>query len=65
MVGGTLGYNYQLGQIVLGVEADSDWAGLSSQRQQRSLAPSSNSIDDIADRPRSRRLRAWTAPCSM
>ena len=25
-VGGTAGYNYQIGQIVLGVEADADWA---------------------------------------
>src|SRR6201999_3405809 len=28
MVGGTAGYNYQLGQIVLGVEGDWDWADL-------------------------------------
>lgn len=29
LVGGTLGYNYQLGAAVLGVEGDIDWAGLS------------------------------------
>jgi outer membrane immunogenic protein len=29
VAGGTLGYNYQLGAAVLGVESDIDWAGLS------------------------------------
>ncbi|MGC1356159.1 MAG: outer membrane protein [Xanthobacteraceae bacterium] len=29
VVGGTLGYNYQIGAAVLGVEGDIDWAGLS------------------------------------
>ncbi len=29
LVGGTIGYNYQMGQTVLGVEGDIDWAGIS------------------------------------
>jgi outer membrane immunogenic protein len=29
VAGGTLGYNYQIGAAVLGVEGDIDWAGLS------------------------------------
>jgi outer membrane immunogenic protein len=29
VVGGTLGYNYQIGAAVLGIEGDIDWAGLS------------------------------------
>ena len=28
VVGGTLGYNYQYGQVVLGVEGDIDWSGI-------------------------------------
>ena len=29
VVGGTLGYNYQMGQAVLGVESDGDWSNIS------------------------------------
>ena len=29
IVGGTVGYNYQFGQAVVGVEGDIDWAGIS------------------------------------
>jgi outer membrane immunogenic protein len=29
MVGGTVGYNYQMNQVVLGVEGDIDWANIS------------------------------------
>lgn len=29
LVGGTIGYNYQFGQAVVGVEGDIDWAGIS------------------------------------
>ena len=28
VVGGTLGYNYQMGQIVFGLEGDLDWSGI-------------------------------------
>ena len=28
LAGGTAGYNYQIGQLVLGVEGDFDWQGL-------------------------------------
>jgi outer membrane immunogenic protein len=28
MVGGTVGYNYQMGQLVIGAEGDWDWAGV-------------------------------------
>src|ERR1700678_3125557 len=30
LVGGTIGYNYQMGQFVLGYEGDFDWSGVSS-----------------------------------
>jgi outer membrane immunogenic protein len=29
VVGGTVGYNYQIGQVVLGAEGDVDWSGIS------------------------------------
>ncbi|HEY1945057.1 MAG TPA: outer membrane protein [Roseiarcus sp.] len=45
-VGGTVGYNYQLGQIVLGVEADWDWASL-NQNGVNFVGPYKNNIDDI------------------
>ena len=32
LVGGTVGYNYQIGQFVLGAEASLDWADLSKSR---------------------------------
>src|SRR5690606_12995541 len=28
VVGGTLGYNHQVGQIVFGIEGDIDWSGI-------------------------------------
>jgi outer membrane immunogenic protein len=31
LVGGTLGYNYQIGQAVVGVEGDIDWADISGK----------------------------------
>jgi outer membrane immunogenic protein len=31
VVGGTLGYNYQMGQVVFGLEGDIDWSGLQGQ----------------------------------
>jgi outer membrane immunogenic protein len=31
LVGGTVGYNYQMGQFVIGFEADADWADLRSR----------------------------------
>ena len=32
LVGGTVGYNYQMNQVVLGVEGDIDWANISGTR---------------------------------
>jgi outer membrane immunogenic protein len=32
LVGGTVGYNYQLNQVVLGVEGDIDWADISGNK---------------------------------
>ncbi len=29
MAGGTLGWNYQIGQLVLGIEGDYDWQNVS------------------------------------
>ena len=31
MIGGTVGYNWQINQFVLGAEADIDWSGISGQ----------------------------------
>jgi outer membrane immunogenic protein len=31
LVGGTLGYNYQVGQVVFGLEGDIDWSGIKGQ----------------------------------
>src|SRR4051794_32166345 len=33
LVGGTVGYNWQNGQIVWGVEADIDWSGIETDRR--------------------------------
>jgi outer membrane immunogenic protein len=38
LVGGTLGYNYQMGQFVIGAEADLDWADLGSNNSFSTLA---------------------------
>jgi len=32
LIGGTVGYNYQMNQVVLGVEGDIDWANISGTR---------------------------------
>ena len=32
LIGGTVGYNYQMNQVVLGVEGDIDWADISGTR---------------------------------
>ena len=34
LIGGTLGYNYQFGHAVLGVEGDIDWADINGSNQQ-------------------------------
>lgn len=46
LVGGTIGYNYQFGQYVLGVEGDWDWADLTSSGTNFVSTYKSN-IDDI------------------
>ena len=33
VVGGTIGYNYQINQFVIGVETDIDWSGIEGQRE--------------------------------
>jgi outer membrane immunogenic protein len=40
LVGGTIGYNYQMNQVVLGVEGDIDWANISG-----STAPGCTAIN--------------------
>jgi outer membrane immunogenic protein len=32
LIGGTVGYNYQMNQVVLGVEGDMDWANISGSK---------------------------------
>jgi outer membrane immunogenic protein len=45
-VGGTAGYNYQMGQLVLGLEADWDWSDM-SDKGVNFVGPYKNHIDDI------------------
>ena len=47
LIGGTLGYNYQIGQMVLGVEGDWDWAGLKKDGVDLALNPYSNKVDQL------------------
>jgi outer membrane immunogenic protein len=47
LVGGTAGYNYQIGQFVLGVEGDWDWADITKSGV-NAVGPYSTKIDDIA-----------------
>ena len=48
LVGGTAGYNYQIGQFVVGLEGDWDWADLNKNGYSAVLAsPYSNKIDDL------------------
>jgi outer membrane immunogenic protein len=46
VVGGTIGYNYQMGQLVLGVEGDWDWADM-DQHGVNAVGFYKNNIDDI------------------
>jgi outer membrane immunogenic protein len=39
LVGGTVGFNYQIGSWVLGVEGDGDWANLNGTTSNASCAP--------------------------
>ncbi len=45
-VGGTAGYNYQMGQYVLGVEGDWDWASL-TQSGVNTVGAYNTNIDDL------------------
>ena len=45
LVGGTVGYNYQIGQFVAGLEGDWDWADL-KKNGATVLGPYGNKIDD-------------------
>ncbi|MGO9770122.1 MAG: outer membrane protein [Roseiarcus sp.] len=45
-VGGTAGYNYQMGQLVLGVESDFDWADLTKSGI-NAAGPYSTTIDSL------------------
>jgi outer membrane immunogenic protein len=48
VVGGTVGYNYQMGQFVLGLEGDWDWADLDKKGFNPTIGASyKNNIDDI------------------
>ncbi len=38
LVGGTIGYNYQMGQFVIGAEADLDWADLGAHNNYNNFA---------------------------
>jgi outer membrane immunogenic protein len=47
LVGGTAGYNYQIGQFVAGVEGDLDWADLNKSGV-NAIAPYKTDIDSLA-----------------
>jgi outer membrane immunogenic protein len=48
IVGGTVGYNYQISQFVVGLEGDWDWADLNKKGYNAFLASNySNKIDDM------------------
>jgi outer membrane immunogenic protein len=49
MIGGTVGYNYQIGQIVLGAEASLDWADLSQGRTFANGSSDSFKVDSVGN----------------
>ena len=46
LIGGTVGYNYQIGQFVAGLEGDWDWADLNKSGV-NGLGPYSNKVDQM------------------
>jgi outer membrane immunogenic protein len=48
LIGGTVGYNYQSGNLLLGAEADYDWSHFASSATTAPGVISSGSIDNIA-----------------
>ncbi len=47
LVGGTIGYNFQGGPIVVGVEADLDWAQISGSKVPFSGVTGKSSVDEL------------------
>ena len=49
LIGGTAGYNYQIGQIVVGVEGSLDWADLSKGRTFANGSTDSFKVDSVGN----------------
>lgn len=49
LVGGTVGYNYQIGQFVTGIEGRLDWADLSKNQTQLNGSMISSKVDSIGN----------------
>jgi outer membrane immunogenic protein len=49
MIGGTVGYNYQIGQMVIGAEASLDWADLSKGRTFVNGSTDSLKVDSVGN----------------
>jgi outer membrane immunogenic protein len=49
MVGGTVGYNYQIGQFVLGLEGSLDWADLNKGRSFADGSSSNLKVDSVGN----------------
>jgi outer membrane immunogenic protein len=47
LVGGTVGYNYQIGQFVAGLEGDWDWADLNKSGVNGVVGPYTNKVDEL------------------
>ena len=56
LVGGTVGYNYQFGQVVAGVEGDIDWADINGSTNNACPAGCKTSDTWLVDRARPARL---------
>ena len=65
MVGGQIGYNYQINQLVLGVEGSLDWSDLSKSRTFGDGSTDSLKVNSFAHRPGRGWATPMTAPCSM
>ena len=49
LIGGTVGYNYQIGQFVIGAEGTLDWADLSKSRSFLNGSSDSLKVDSVAN----------------
>jgi len=62
MIGGTIGYNWQAGQIVVGAEGDIDWSGVKGTTTALCAAGCETRNKWLATVPRPSRLRVRSVP---